>query len=143
MLLRISILLIFLRCGGPDDLVPEEVLELNATYMKYVPGAGGGKGITFKVLSPDSVANLSIQKFVVNDVVVPSHIFYDKGTTLIEATMFYEDPEMIVGNENPEPVDAVLFNQEEFTGIIYYTIGTVSDSLFIDEFRELESPMYQ
>ena len=143
MLLRISILLVFLRCGGPDDLMPQEVLELNATYMKYVPGAGGGKGIMFKVHSLDSVANLSIQKFVVNNIEVPSHIFYDKGTTLIEATMFYEDPEITVGNENPDPVDPVLYNMEEFTGIIYYTIGTVSDSLFIEGFSEVESPMYK
>ncbi len=143
MLLRISIFLVLLRCGGPDNLVPEEILELNATYMKYVPGAGGGKGIMFKVLSPDSVPNLSIQKFVVNDIEVPAHIFYEKGTTLIEATMFYEDPEMTVDNENPEPVNPVLFNQEDFSGTIYYTLGAVADSLIIDEFTELESPMYQ
>lgn len=124
-------------------MVPQEASELNATYMKYVPGAGGGRGITFKVHSPDSVANLSIQKFVVNDVEVPGHIFYDKGTTLIEANVFYEDPEMTIDNENPEPVDPVLYNQDEYSGKIYYTIGTVPDSLFIDEFREVESPMYQ
>lgn len=143
MFLRISIFLVLLRCGGPDDLMPQEVLELNATYMKYVPGAGGGKGIMFKVLSPDSVANLTVQKFVVNDIEIPAHIFYDKGTTLIEATLFYEDPEMTVDNENPDPVDPVLFNQEEFTGIMYYTIGTVPDSLFIDGFTEVEAPMYK
>lgn len=143
MFLRISILLVLLRCGGPvDDMPPREATELNATYMKFVPGAGGGKGITFKVHSTDSVANLSVQKFVVNNIEVPAEVFYDQGT-LIEGTLFYEDPEMTVDNLNPEPVDAVLYNQDEFTGVIYYTMGAVSDSLIIDEFRKIESPLYK
>lgn len=142
MLLRISVLLVLLQCGS-KDIVPEEIMDIDATYMRFVPGAGGGRGIVFKVRSGDVMTGLEIDKFEVNGIEVPAVVHYEAGTTLIEATMFYADPEIMEGHENPDPIDPVLYQQENYSAIIHFTASGESGTLEVKDFEEVESPMFQ
>lgn len=141
MLHRLTLLLVLLQCGGPSSTIvfPQKV---QASYMKYVPGAGGGKGITFRISTTDSIPDLKVTRFEVNGITLPTSLYYRDGNTFIEASKFYAAPEPSLEDEHPEPPDPVLFNQEDFTAVLFFTHNGQPDSIHIREFQKEESPLY-
>lgn len=139
MFVRILFLaLLFTQCASPEKTTKKQIANASASYMRYIPGAGGGKGILFKVPLKNNVENFRIDKFLVNGIEVPAEI----EDSLIIASIFYVDAEPTMENPNPEPVDAVLFNEEKFEAVIYYSIQSKVDSVHITHFSEEEQPLY-
>ncbi len=130
-----------LQCGGPPSMSTFQASELDASYMKYVPGAGGGKGIIFRVTSPDSIANLKVISFEVNGFNIPAELVYSQGQTVIEASRFYQQPETSEGGDE-RPFNTPLYNANSYKAVITYEYGHKVDSIQLTDFREEESPMY-
>ena len=115
----------------------KQLNEASASYMRCIPGAGGGKGILFKVALNKPIEDLQIDRFVVNATEVPATL---ENNTIV-ASVFYADPEPTMDNPNPEPIDPVLFNQNEFEAVIYFSNQGKTDSVLIKNFVEEEQPL--
>ncbi len=129
--------LIFTQCTSSINLSKKQLSDAQASYVRYIPGAGGGKGILFKVALKETPEDLQIDRFVVNTIEVPATV----SDSLIVASVFYADIEPSMDNPNPEPVDAILFNQSEFEAIIYFSSQGKNDSVQIKHFVEEEEPL--
>lgn len=132
------LVLLFTQCSSPIKMTKKQLSDAPASYMRYIPGAGGGKGILFKVYLKNTPEDLKIDRFVVNDIEVPATL----EDSLIVASLFYVDPEPTMDNPNPEPVDPVLFNQDKFEAVIYFSTQGATDSVHIQNFTEEEQPLY-
>ena len=140
MFVRLLLLgLLFAQCASPIKATKKQLTNAPASYMRYIPGAGGGKGIMFKVILKDSPETFTINRFVINHVEVPADI----EDSLIIASVFYADTEPTMDNPDPEPVDPVLFNQDTFEAVIYFSTNGIEDSVRITNFSEEEQPLYQ
>ncbi|WP_417600984.1 hypothetical protein [Owenweeksia hongkongensis] len=139
MFVRILFLaLIFTQCTTSTKTTTNQPAEDSASYMRYIPGAGGGKGIIFTVPLKNPSKTLLINRFLINGIEVPAKI----ENNLIIASVFYANREPTVENPNPEPMDPVLFNENTFEAVIYYSNDGVNDSLRVTNFTEEKQPLY-
>lgn len=139
MLTRLLVLaLLLVQCASPTKTTKTQLPDTSATYMKYIPGAGGGKGILFKIDIKNSPEILSIDRLVINNIEVPANL----DRRIINASVFYADTEPTMDNPNPEATDPVLFNQENFEAVVYYSNNGRQDSIKVTNFSEIEQPLY-
>ena len=137
LLMTLPIAVLLLQCSSAN--IPIGSFDKGyQSYMKYIPGAGGGRGISFRVTIPGSSENLKVNKFVVNGINLP-FTFQD---SILTASIFYEDPMPTLEEPNPEPADAVLFNQSTFEAVIHYSIDGQMDTVVLNNFHEEEQPLY-
>lgn len=139
MYIRLLILtILFAQCSSPIKMSKKQLSEAPASFMRYIPGAGGGKGITFKVPFKSPSSDFAIERFVVNNIELPAVL---EDSTIV-ASVFYAEAEPTMDNPNPDPINPVLFNAETFQATIYFSLQGVSDSVFIKNFIEEEQPFY-
>ncbi len=134
---RILPLLILLQCSSVSK--KESLLitdNLNCTYHKYISGAGGGKGILFRVSLADSISDFKIQKFVVNGIELPSAVSYQNGQTHIEASKFYATTPNVQGESQTVSPEPILFNATEYSGRLEVLAGTKLLKLKLVNFSE-------
>lgn len=115
--------------------------DYRASYMRYVPGAGGGRGIIFRV-ETDSIPGLEVTSFEVNGTELPSELFYEDGKMRIQASRFYADPERAEGAGTPPANKAPLYFAESYHAIIRYRHEGQKDSLVVSNFEKEDSPLY-
>lgn len=106
--------------------------------MKYVPGAGGGKGIMFTIVLKSIPSDFAASNLVVNGIELPVTM---EGNS-VNASVYYSDPEPTLKNPNPEPKDAVLFNATTFVAVLNFSVESKKGSITIKDFQEKEQPLY-
>lgn len=115
-----------------------------ATYQKYIPGEGGGKGILFVFNFANLKDSLHFSKLTVNQESL-KFTSYEKGASFfIESSRFYSDPDRDPdGNGSQEEfAKSALFNAEKYTATLFYNSQDGQDSIVIDQFIALETLLY-
>lgn len=139
MFTRIAFLFVLLQCGSPQNLAQK--LQPDASYTKYVPGAGGGVGITFKVSFEANTETAEFKTMVVNgDTLEAAIIRVDPMA--IEANKFYPYPEDSEGNPPPS-WSAPLYEAEEYNAELYFLVGGEKHKIIVTEFAQKRGPLYQ
>lgn len=139
MIFRLGLLsLLFIQCASPLKVQKRALQEAEKTVMKFVPGAGGGRGVDFRITLQDTIEQMNIVSFSVNDVDLEPHLRANQ----IEATIFYADPERTVDNEDPPLPDPVLYNAEEYSALLIFEANGKQDSIRFNDFKEIEAPLY-
>lgn len=82
--------------------------------------------------------DLNIEKVTVNGF----ELEFSVRGSVITASKFYMDPDRTVEDINPEPVDPVLYNQDNFVAEIQYSINEKKGSVKLNDFTEEEQPLY-
>lgn len=133
----LPLVFLFIQCSS-SKITPTALEKPVHKYMKYVPGAGGGKGIMFMIEMNEPDTNLKIEKVVVNGFELE---FTVRGS-VITASKFYMDPDRTVEDPNPEPVDPVLYNQDSFVAEVQFLLNEKKGSVTLRDFTEEEQPLY-
>lgn len=133
----LPLVFLFIQCSS-SKVTPAALEKPVQKYMKYVPGAGGGKGIMFMIEMNEPDTNLKIEKVVVNGFELE---FTVRGS-VITASKFYMDPDRTVEDPNPEPVDPVLYNQDSFVAEVQFLLNEKKGSVTLSDFTEEEQPLY-
>lgn len=136
---RISFLLVLLQCGSPQNLA--EKLTPDATVTKYVPGAGGGVGVTFKVNFDEELSGAELLHFVVNGDTLDAAISQVNPMAL-EANKFYRYPEDS-GGDPPADWKAPLYNATDYQADLYFQVGGEKHKIVITEITQTSGPLYQ
>jgi len=124
-------------CASSAHTYKTGLQDADRSYVKYVSGAGGGKGVYFEVSLKGLPSPIKVNRFVVNGVELPP----EQSDSTLTAAIFYASAERIQDDAHPEPENPVLFNAATFEAVIHFSSNGVTDSVKLDGFKEGEQPM--
>jgi len=139
MWMRISLLWVLMQCGSPQNLADK--LQPDASYTKYVPGAGGGVGVNFTISFEANTETAEFKTMVINGDTLDAAIA-QVDPMAIEGNKFYPYPEESEGNP-PADWSAPLYQASEYTGELYFLVGGEKHKIVITEFAQRPAPLYQ
>lgn len=139
---RLTSLLILMQCSQAGSLTSISADDYDATFHKYIPGAGGGKGIIFTITFQDSLPKyVHLKEFVVNGEVVEGKIVTYSPKAVVQGSKFYREPRRTIQNPEPEPASMPLFNAEEFQGTLTLTSENTDYTISIEDFAQTSTQL--
>ncbi len=139
MWLRISLVLLMLQCSGSHNLADQ--LKPEASFEKYVAGAGGGAGVRFQVGFEQTLTEANFKHFIINGDTLEAAIL-SIDPFAIEASRFYANPEPVEGG-GYQPDPKPLYDTNQYRGILVFELDGKEHELIISEFTQKPSPVYE
>lgn len=131
-------------CHSNKKMNKAPVQDIEATYQKYLPGEGGGKGIIFTIRFTSKQENLEITALSINGQTLKPVMVPGENGFKLEASHFYADPDRDpdAKGSRDEFEKAPLFNTQSYTAVIQYNYDDQSGNFTIEDFQELEMLIY-
>lgn len=123
-------------CGSSVKTCKKHLQEAERSYVKYVSGANGGKGVYFEISLGKLPSSIQVNKFVVNGVSLPP----EQNDSIVSTAIFYSVSPPAEGDLKPEAQNPELFEAENFEAVIHFSHNGVADSVRLKGFTEGEQP---